>query len=398
LSAERSIYLDHNATTPVRPEVLEAMLPFFGLDYGNASSIHAFGRRARRALEEARVKVAAAIGAEPAEIIFTGGGSEADNLAIKGSVWNSQSRGKHIITTAIEHHAVLHACEYLEKNGFKVSYLPVDETGLVDPDRVKEAIKKETILITVMTANNEVGTIEPVEEIADLSRERGILFHTDAIQALGKIKLDVKNLKADLLALSAHKVYGPKGVGALYVREGTGLHSLIHGGEHEMGLRAGTENIAGIAGFGKAAELAVGDLKTYGKKVAPLRDHLEEEIEKRLDSVYFNGNRKNRLPNTLNLSFEYVEGEAIVLGLDARGIAVSTGSACSSGSRQPSHVLKAMGVSPLLAQSAIRFSLGPENTEEEIGRTAEATAAVVKRLRRMSPLYPGKFGGRNKET
>lgn len=391
MSAEVIIYLDHNATTPVRPEVLEAMLPFFDRCYGNSSSIHTLGRQARGALETAREKVAQAIGAEPAEIIFTGGGSEADNLAVKGLAWEKRARGNHIITTAIEHHAILHACEYLEKNGFEVTYLPVDGTGLVEVKELEKAIRKETILITVMMANNEVGTIEPIAEIGSLAREKGIVFHTDAIQALGKIPVEVRRLNVDLLALSAHKIYGPKGVGALYIRKGTRLHSLVHGGGHEGGKRAGTENIAGIVGFGRAAELAVRELGDYEKKIKPLRDKLEKLIEENISYTSFNGNHDSRLPNTLNLSFEFVEGEAIVLGLDIRRIAVSTGSACSSGTLEPSHVLKAMGVPLVLAQSAIRFSLGRENTGEEIEETVRVLREVVERLRRMSPFYDEKI-------
>ncbi len=388
MEPEKRIYLDHNATTPVRPEVVEAMLPYFQLDYGNPSSIHSLGRRSRRALEEAREKVAGAVGADPSEIVFTGGGSEADNLAIKGVAWRNRSRGNHLITTEIEHPAVLNTCRYLEKNGFRVTYLPVDGAGLVDPVRLAGAIGKETVLISVMTANNEVGTIEPVAEIARIAREKGVAFHSDSIQLLGKLPVEVSELGADLLSFSAHKIYGPKGVGALYLRKGTRIHPLVHGGGHEGGKRAGTENVPGLVGFGKACELAAQEAGGYEKKVEPLRDLLEKLIKERVKDVIFNGSREKRLPNTLNLSFKYVEGEGVVLGLDMRGIAVSTGSACSSGSLEPSHVLKAMGVPPVVAQTAIRFSLGPENTEGEMEETAGAVKEVVDRLRRMSPFTP----------
>ncbi len=381
------IYLDHNATTPVRPEVEEAMLPYQGRICGNASSLHTLGRQSRQAIEEARDRVASAIGAGSEDIIFTGCGSESDNLAVKGVAWKNRSRGTHIITSRVEHPAVIETCRYLEKNGFRVTYVPVDEAGLVSPDAVAEAITPETVLISVMLANNEVGTIQPVGEIAAAARARGVPVHTDAVQALGKIPLDVEQLGADLVTLSAHKIYGPKGVGALWRRRGVKLEPLIHGGEHEKGLRAGTENTAGIVGFGRAAELAAAELEQYAVRVGQTRDQLEQEIMAAIDQVRFNGHREKRLPNTLNLSFEFVEGEGILLGLDSAGIAVSTGSACSSGSLEPSHVMLAMGLSPVDAQGAIRFSLGRDNRLEQIPSIVSALKETVERLRSISPFY-----------
>lgn len=391
----KKVYLDHNATTPVREEVLEAMLPFYQGVFGNPSSVHGFGREARKYVEEAREKVAAAVRAEPEEIIFTGGGTEADNLAIQGAAYAHRPKGDHIITSAIEHHAVLHSCAYLAKLGFDITCLPVDRGGLVDPEEVKKAIKKQTILVSIMTANNETGVIQPVEEIGKLARERGVLFHTDAIQALGKIPLDANELSADLLSLSGHKVYGPKGVGALYLRRGTRIQPLAQGGHHEQGKRAGTENVAGIVGFGKACELVLADLPEEAVRLTILRNRLCGGIGEKIKHVKLNGDSSRRLPNTLNMSFEFVEGEAIVLGLDMKGVAVATGSACTSGSLEPSHVLKAMGVPPALAQGSIRFSLGRNNTLEEIEYTVSALAEVIKRLRSMSPFYEGKSGAEN---
>ncbi len=386
----KKIYLDHNATTPVRKEVLEAMLPFWLEIFGNPSSVHGFGRDARKHLEDARQKVAAAIKAEPEEIIFTGGGTEADNLAVQGAAYANRAKGNHIVTSRIEHHAVLHACEYLEKLGFAVTYLPVKRNGMVDPAEVEGAIGKKTTLVTIMAANNETGVLQPIKEIAKIARDRGILFHTDAIQALGKVPLDVKKLGVDLLSLSGHKVYGPKGVGALYIRKGTKIQPLAQGGHHEGGKRAGTENVAGIVGFAKACELAVAELPEESARLRILRNRLGSGIGRKIDHVRLNGDASRRLPNTLNMSFQYVEGEAIVLGMDMKGVAVATGSACTSGTLEPSHVLKAMGVPPALAQGSIRFSLGRSNTLDEIDYTIKALSAVVKRLRAMSPYYEEK--------
>ena len=380
------IYLDYNATTPVREEVLELMFDIYRGDAANPSSIHFLGRQARKFVDEGREKVAAAIGAEPSEIVFTGGGTEADNMAIQGTAFALREKGSHIITQATEHHAVLNTCEFLEKHGFKVTYLPVDREGLVDPAEVEKAIGAETILITIMTANNETGVIQPIEEIGEIARSRKVVFHTDAIQALGKIPFSVNDLKVDLLSLSAHKVYGPKGVGALYIRKGTRLQPLAYGGHHEKGKRPGTENVAGIAGFGLACELASQELEAAALRLSMLRDRLCNEIAGNISRVKLNGSRLLRLPNTLNLSFEFIEGEGILLGLELEGIATASGSACTSGTLAPSHVLSAMGVPAALAQGSIRFSLGRENTVEDIDYTAKALVPIVQRLRALSPF------------
>ena len=383
----KRIYLDHNATTPLRPEVLEAMMPFLQEAYGNPSSIHRFGQEAKKGIEEAREKVAGLIHARPMEIVFTGGGTEADNLAIKGAAWENRGRGRHVITSSVEHHAVLNSCQHLERNGFDVTYLPVDSCGWIDPDHVSRAIRPDTILITLMHSNNEVGTLQPVKEIARVARQYGILFHTDAIQSIGKVPVDVQSLGMDLLSLSAHKIYGPKGVGALYIRDGVKIESQSHGGHHEMNRRAGTENVAGIVGFGKAAELAAVETGETQERIRGLRDQLWEKIQHCIDDVRLNGHPVERLPNTLNVSFEFVEGESIVISLDLHGIAASTGSACTSGALEPSHVLTAMGLSPMAAQGSVRFSLGKETTREEVDQTVGVLAAVVTRLRSMSPFY-----------
>ncbi len=384
----KRVYFDHNATTPVRPEVLEAMLPFYRETFGNPSSVHHFGREAHRHLEAGRSQVAAAIHAKPEEIVFTGGGTEADNLAIQGVVAANAKKGKHIVTSRIEHHAVLRSCQFLEKQGYPVTYLPVGKDGRVSLEEVAKAIRPETVLITVMAANNETGVLQPIREIGGLARERGILFHTDAVQALGKIPISVENLPADLISLSAHKIYGPKGVGALYIRKGTRVQPLLHGGHHEHGKRAGTENVAGIVGFGKACEFAVSELAEESARLALLRNRLCSDIGEKIESVFLNGHPAERLPNTLNMSFAYVEGEAIVLGLDMKGVAVATGSACTSGTLEPSHVLTAMGVEAALAQGSIRFSLGRDNTLEDVATAVPALAEVVARLRAMSPFAP----------
>lgn len=383
----KTIYLDHNATTPLREEVLAAMTEVYREVIGNPSSVHFLGRQAHRRLETARERVAEAIGARPEEIVFTGGGTEADNLAIQGIAYAYRSRGEHIITSAIEHAAVLSTCRYLEKEGFSVTYLPVNGEGLVDPAELEKAIRPETILISVMTANNETGVIQPVSEMGKISRSRKIPFHTDAIQGLGKIPLSVEDLGVDLMSLSGHKVYGPQGVGALYIRKGTRVRPLTYGGHHERAKRPGTENLAGIVGFGEACRLAVQDLESEADRLRLLRDRLCREVMGKIPRVKLNGAPDRRLPNTVNLSFEYVEGEGILLGLEARGIAAATGSACSSGELAPSHVLNAMGVEAALAQGSVRFSLGRENTLEDILFTADALVPVVQRLREMSPFY-----------
>ncbi len=383
----RKVYLDHNATSPLDPRVLETMLPYYQSRYGNASSIHSFGREARAAVDEAREKVAGLIGAEEGEIVFTSGGSEADNFALKGVAYAQQDRGRHIITSSIEHQAVFNTCEYLEGKGFRITYLPVDKYGLVNPDDLKRAFTEETIIVSIMLANNEIGTIQPIEELAGITRERNVCFHTDAVQALGKVPVDVNELGVDLLSLSGHKFYGPKGVGALYIRQGVKIDSLIHGGHHERQRRAGTENVPGIVGLGKAAELACRDRENWKEHLLHLRDKLEKGIGERIDYVKLNGDAEKRLPNTLNISFEFIEGESLIINLDLKGVAVSTGSACTSGSLEPSHVLLAMGVSPESAQGSIRFSLGKGNTEEDIDYVLQVLPEIVDRLRKISPLY-----------
>ena len=380
------IYLDYNATTPVREEVLELMFDIYRGDSANPSSIHFFGRQARQFVDEARERVASSIGAEPSEIVFTGGGTEADNMAIQGTAYALREKGDHIITQATEHHAVLHTCQFLEKEGFKVTYLPVNREGLVDPSELEKAIGPGTILITIMTANNETGVIQPIEEIGEIARRHKVVFHTDAIQGLGKIPFSVKDLNIDLATFSAHKVYGPKGVGVLFVRKGTRLWPLSYGGHHEWGKRPGTENVAGIAGFGLACELAVQEIKESALRLSMLRDRLCNEIAGSISGVKLNGSRLLRLPNTLNLSFKFIEGEGILLGLELAGIASASGSACTSGTLAPSHVLSAMGVPAALAQGSIRFSLGRENTKEDIDYTAQALIPIIQRLRALSPF------------
>ena len=384
----KRIYLDHNATTPVHPEVIEAMLTCYKNTFGNASSVHSFGQEARKVIEETRQTVADFLGAKPEEIVFTSGGTESDNFALKGVAYAQESKGKHIITSSIEHHAVLNTCKYLEKKGWKVTYLPVDKYGLVNPEEVEKALTKETVLITIMQANNETGTIEPIAEIGKITRDKGIYFHTDAVQSVGKIPLNVDELNLDLLSLSGHKIYGPKGIGVLYIRKGTKIESLIQGGHHERNRRAGTENVPSIVGLGKTIEIASREIKSEKEKLQTLRDRLQRGIEEEIDQVYLNGHPSKRLPNTLNMSFEFVEGESLILSLDLKGVAVSTGSACTSGTLEPSHVLGAMGVAPALSQGSLRFSLGRDNTEEEIDYTVEALKEIVQRLRAMSPLSP----------
>lgn len=386
----RRVYLDHAATTPVHPEVAEAVKEAMLVYYGNPSSIHCFGREARCAVDEAREKVARLIGAEPAEIIFTSGATESDNLAIKGMAYASRDRGGHIITSSIEHHAILHACEQLEKEGFRVTYLPVDGDGLVDPADVEQAIGEDTILISIMLANNEVGTIQPIEEIGTIARQRGIPFHTDAVQAVGQIPVDVNRLQVDLLSLSGHKMYGPKGIGALYLRKRTRIQPLFQGGSHERRLRPGTENVPGIVGLGKAAELAAAELAERGRRYALLRDRLRDKLWSALNDIKLNGHPTRRLPNNLNLSVLYVEGESMLLNLDLAGIAASSGSACTSGSLEPSHVLTAMGIPHEVSHGSLRFTVGRDTTEEDIDYVSEILPGIVERLRDMSPLYPGK--------
>jgi cysteine desulfurase len=383
----KNIYLDYNATTPVHPDVLKAMLPYHDVEFGNASSLHLFGRKAQKAVEDAREKVARLIGpCESVDIVFTGGGTESNNFAIKGVTFALQDKGKHIITSKIEHLAVLNPCQFLEQNGYEVTYISVDEYGVVDIEALKDAIRKDTILISIMFANNEIGTIQPIEEIAQIAHEKGILFHTDAVQAVGKISIDVEKLGIDLMSISAHKIYGPKGVGALYMNKKAKITPLIHGGHHERNRRAGTENVPGIVGFGKACELVLRDMETESRRLTILRDRLWDGIRKSVEDVKMNGHPTKRLPNTLNVSFMHVEGESVLLNLDLKGIAASSGSACSSGSLEPSHVLKAMGMEGTAAQSSIRFSLGRANSQDDIDKVIKEIPPIIKRLRNISPL------------
>ena len=382
--SNRRIYMDNAATTATRPEVVEAMMPYFTQFYGNASSIHSFGRDARRALENARRQVASALNCEPREIYFTAGGSESDNWAIRCAL---QSRpGKHIITSAIEHHAVLHTCEYMEKQGYEVTYLPVDEYGIVSVEEVQKAIRPDTVLITIMAANNEIGTLQPIAEIGRIAREAGILFHTDAVQAVGAIPVDVKAWNVDMLSLSGHKFHAPKGIGALYIRKGVRISNLIFGGAQERGLRAGTENLPGIVGLGKAIELAVAELPEYSERLTRLRDKLIDGILTAIPDVQLNGHRTQRLPGNVNVSVRYVEGEALLMRLDLAGIAASSGSACTSGSLDPSHVLLAIGLPHEVAHGSLRLSLGSDTTEEDVDYVIATLPDIVSTLRAMSPL------------
>lgn len=389
------IYFDHAATTPLKKEVLDEMMPYLTEQYGNPSTIYKLGREAKKAIELARERVAKALNADIQEIYFTSGGTESDNWALKGVAFANKDKGKHIITTTIEHHAVLHPLKYLEGLGFEVTYVPVEPNGIVDPQRIKEAIRDDTILISVMLANNEIGTIQPVKEIAKIAKEKGIIVHTDAVQAVGQIPVDVKDLGVDLLSLSAHKFYGPKGVGALYIRKGTKIHPFSHGGAQERNRRAGTENVAGIVGLGKAIELATQNLSEYAAKLQKLRDKLIDGVLSKIDYVRLNGDRNQRLPNNANFSFEFIEGESLLLMLDMKGIAASSGSACTSGSLDPSHVLLAIGLEHEVAHGSLRITLGEDNTEEDIDYLLEILPEIVSRLREMSPLYENvKKGGK----
>ena len=382
----KRIYLDYAATTPTDPEVVKAMLPYFTEDFGNPSSIYSYGQEAKGAVEEARVKVADLISARDEEIVFTSGGTEADNFALKGVAFANESKGNHIITSSIEHHAVIQTCKFLAGRGFLVTYLPVDEYGMVDPGEVKNAITDKTILISIMHANNEVGTMEPMTEIGRIAREAGVYFHTDAVQTVGHIPVDVNELGVDLLSMSAHKLYGPKGVGALYVRKGTKLTPFMHGGEQERRRRASTENVPGIVGFGRAAELARQEVSQEAQRLTNLRDQLIKSLLEQIDHTRLNGHPLKRLPNNINVSVDYVEGESILLNLDLEGICASTGSACSSSTLEPSHVLLAMGLPPEQAHGSLRFTLGKRTTEEDMRRVLEVLPRVVAKLRAMSPL------------
>ena len=382
----KRIYLDYAATTPVHPEVLKAMLPYYTDAFGNPSSIYSYGQEAKGAVEGARAKVAGLIGARDEEIVFTSGGAEADNFAIKGIAYANESKGNHIITSSIEHHAVIETCKFLERRGFDVTYLPVDEYGMVDPDDVRKAITDKTILLSVMHANNEIGTIEPIAEIAKIAKEAEIYFHTDAVQTVGHIPVDVNDLGMDLLSMSAHKLHGPKGVGALYVRKGTKITPVMHGGEQERRRRASTENVAGIVGFGKAMELAQEEMGHGTERLTILRDRFIKGLLDNIDGTRLNGHPEMRLPNNINISVNYVEGESMVLNLDLEGICASTGSACSSSSLKPSHVLLAIGLVPEQAHGSLRFTLGRLTEEGDIVQVLEVLSRIVSKLRAMSPL------------
>jgi len=387
----RTVYVDNNATTAVDARVLDAMLPYFATLYGNPSSPYGLAQASRRAVEEARSSVARALGCAPESVVFTSGGSESDNAAIKGVVFARAGGPCHVVTTSIEHHAVLTTCEYLERRfGVSVTYLPVDRDGLVDPSDVERACRPETALISVMFANNEVGTVEPIGEIGRIARRRGVPFHTDAVQAVGKVPIDVEALGVDLLSLSGHKLYGPKGVGALYVRPGTPMDPLAHGGAHERGARAGTENVPGIVGLGTAVQICADEMDSERRRLAGLTGRLQRGIAERVAEVTVNVSAERRLPGTLNVSFHFVEGESVVLELDLAGIAASTGSACTTESAAPSHVLSAMGVEPNRAQGSVRFSLGRFNSDEDVDRLLDALPPIVDRLRSISPFWRGR--------
>ncbi|TET72465.1 MAG: cysteine desulfurase NifS [Candidatus Aminicenantes bacterium] len=387
---ENLIYLDNNATTPTDERVVEAMLPYFCKKYGNPSSIYKLANESDMAKEEARDKVAKLLNAKPYEIVFTGCGTESDNFAIKGTAFANRKKGNHIITSSIEHHAVLNACKWLEKQDFEVTYIGVDKHGVVNLDELREAITDKTILISIMHANNEVGTIEPIKEIADIAKDNEIYFHIDAVQTVGKLPIDVNDLSVDLLSMSGHKFYGPKGVGALYIRKGTKIDSLLHGGHHERNRRAGTENVPGIVGLGKASEIAMEEFEEEERRVKKLRDRLEKGLMEKIDDVIINGHPERRLPSTLNICIKYVEGESILLQLNHNGIAASSGSACTSGSFEPSHVLTSMGIPPEVAHGSLRFSVGRSNTEKDIDKVIEVLPPIVENLREMSPFGKGK--------
>lgn len=382
------VYLDHAATTYVKPEVFEAMKPYFFKEYGNPSSIYSIGRSNRKALEDARISVAKSIGAaEPSEIYFTGSGTEADNWAIKGTVLALKKKGKHIITSNIEHPAVLATCEFLQKHGYEITHIKVDSEGLINPEDVNSAIRPDTVLVTIMMANNEIGTIEPIKEIAKVCKKHGVLFHTDAVQAAGNIPIDVKDLGADLLTVSGHKFYGPKGIGMLYIRKGVKIENFVHGGHQERNKRAGTENVPGIVGFAKALELANINMEAHAKKLSNLRNKALKGITERIPHVRVNGSMEKRLPGNLNISFRFVEGESVLLMLDMKGIKASSGSACTSGSLDPSHVLLAIGLPHEIAHGSLRISFGEINTEDEVDFVVDSLYEIITKLRNMSPLY-----------
>jgi len=388
----KHIYMDYAATTPMLPEVAQAMQPYFSQRFGNPSSIHSMGQEARDGIDQARSKVATLIACRPEEVVFTGGGTEADNHAIKGVCLANREKGNHIITTSIEHHAVLNTCNYMKSLGFGVTVVPVDKYGMVDPDRIKKSITHKTLLVSVMHANNEVGAIQPIEEIGRITRQAGVYFHVDAVQTAGHLLIDVDKLGIDLLSASAHKLYGPKGVGMLYVREGTRIAPLLHGGEQENERRAGTENVPGIVGFGKAAEIALAGMGEEAGRLSGYRDRLIDSVMGKVADVYLNGHRESRLPNNANFSFDFIEGESILMYLDAEGICASTGSACSSTSSEPSHVLTALGIPVERARGSVRFTLGKWTSAEDIDKVVEALPRIIEKLRAMSPLVKEKCG------
>lgn len=384
---EKLIYLDNAATTATRPQVLEAMLPYFGEYYGNAASIYRFAGKSTKAVDEARRTVADALGAKKGEIYFTGGGSESDNWALKATAFAKKEKGKHIITSKIEHHAILHTCQFLEQNGFEVTYLDVDENGLVQPEKLEQAIREDTILVSIMFANNEIGTIQPIAELARIAHKHGALFHTDAVQAFCHVPIDVNELEIDMLSASGHKFGGPKGVGIMYLRDTVKIGSFIHGGAQERGKRAGTHNTPGIVGFAKAVELATANMEERARKETELRDYLIDGILAKVPYTRLNGHRTKRLSNNANFSFRFIEGESLLILLDQHGICGSSGSACTSGSLDPSHVLLAIGLPHEIAHGSLRLTLSAETTKEEIDYTIETVAKIVERLRSMSPLY-----------
>jgi len=387
MGEKRIIYMDHAATTYTRPDVVEAMLPYFTEHFGNPSSIYSIARETKDAIEAARAKVANALGADQEEIYFTSGGTESDNWAIKGIAFANRKRGNHIITSKIEHHAVMHTCQFLEKEGFDITYLPVDQYGLVSPDDLEKAITDKTILISIMYANNEIGTIEPIAELGAIARKHKVYFHTDAVQAIGSVPMDVKAQNIDLLSISAHKFYGPKGVGALYIKKGIRIENLLHGGGQERRRRAGTENIPGIVGLGKAIELATSDIPAHSARMQAMRDRLIKGILEKIPNARLNGHPEKRLPGNVNISFEFIEGESMLLWLDDEGICASTGSACTSGSLEPSHVLLATGLPVEISHGSLRLTIGDANKDQDVDTLLEVLPKVVSRLREMSPLY-----------
>ena len=386
MDEKRQVYLDYSATTPVKQEVLDAMIPYFSELFGNPSSLYTSGQNSKDAIAAAREQLAELIGADPSELFFTSSGTEADNWALIGGAMWKQAKGHHIITTVAEHHAILHSGEFLQKQGYDVTYLPIDELGFVDPGELRNAIREDTTLVSIMFANNEIGTIQPIAELAAICKEKGVIFHTDAVQALGNVPIDVKALGVDLMSVSGHKIYGPKGIGALYIRKGVNLPTYMHGGGQEAKKRAGTENLTGIVGFGKAAELAKKNLDTHIAKLGELRDYFLDRVRNEISDIRINGSLESRLPGNINITFKYIEGEAILLLLDMKGVAVSTGSACSSASLSPSHVLDAIGVPVEEIHGSIRFTVGDFTSKEDMDYTVEALKEVVTKLRSISSV------------